>query len=58
MKSIDNLPQLKYKQRFPNKDHKKSPTGVWTGVIIPTNLGSLSCGRFISWRTFVHLSEE
>jgi len=58
MKSINNLPQWKYKQTFPNKIIKKSHRSGRRGIIVHTYLGLLSCGRFISWSAFVHLFEE
>ena len=58
MKSINNLPQRKYKQTFPNKNHKKSHRSGRRGVIVPTPLGCLFCGRFISRRALVQLLEE
>jgi hypothetical protein len=39
MKSINSLPLGKYKQTFPNKNHKKSHGGGMRGVIVPTHLG-------------------
>ena len=58
MKSINNLSQLKCKQNFHNKNLKNSHRCGRRGVIVPTLLGWLSCGRFISWRAFVYLFEE